>query len=175
MRTAWTGCGTALVTPFSRSGHLDEAAVRRLVRRQIDAGVHFLVPCGTTGESPTLSSAERLRVIELVGAEAAGALPILAGAGGYDTAEVVRFIAEVERVGATRPVVSGAVLQQADAGRLIPTFSGRSPRARRFRSCSTTCRAEPAATLTFRRSPAWPDIPNIVGVKEASGTHAADL
>ena len=55
MRTPWTGVGTALVTPFTKGGELDEAGVRRLARRQIDAGVHFLVPCGTTGETPTLS------------------------------------------------------------------------------------------------------------------------
>jgi 4-hydroxy-tetrahydrodipicolinate synthase len=66
MRTLWTGVGTALVTPFSRSGALDEPAVRRLGRRQIDAGVHFLVPCGTTGESPTLTDRERVRIVEIL-------------------------------------------------------------------------------------------------------------
>ena len=73
MRTPWTGCGTALVTPFTRDGALDEAGVRRLARRQIDAGIHFLVPCGTTGESPTLTDDERVRVVELVVEEATGA------------------------------------------------------------------------------------------------------
>ena len=65
MRTMFTGVGTALVTPFTKSGALDEAAIKRLARRQIDSGVHFLVPCGTTGETPTLSPAERRRVVEL--------------------------------------------------------------------------------------------------------------
>ena len=72
MRTPWTGCGTALVTPFTRDGAVDEAGVRRLARRQIDAGIHFLVPCGTTGESPTLTDDERVRVVELVVEEADG-------------------------------------------------------------------------------------------------------
>ena len=72
MRTAFTGVGTALITPFSKGGALDEAAVKRLAKRQIDAGVHFLVPCGTTGESPTLTHREKLRVVELVVEEAAG-------------------------------------------------------------------------------------------------------
>ena len=168
MRTPWTGCGTALVTPFSRSGHLDEAAVRRLVRRQIDAGVHFLVPCGTTGESPTLSSAERLRVIELVGAEAAGALPILAGAGGYDTAEVVRFIAEVERVGATgllsvapyynKPTQEGlyqhfrTIAESTSLPVVLYNVPGR-----------TGCNIDVSTLTRLAR------LPNIVGVKEASG------
>src|ERR1700738_2653653 len=61
----FTGCGTALVTPFQSDLSLDEAALRRLVRRQVDAGVHFLVPCGTTGESPTLTQNERRRVVEI--------------------------------------------------------------------------------------------------------------
>jgi 4-hydroxy-tetrahydrodipicolinate synthase len=65
MRTPFTGCGTALVTPFTTAGAIDQTALRRLVRRQVDAGVHFLVPCGTTGESPTLSTAERRRVVEV--------------------------------------------------------------------------------------------------------------
>ena len=89
MRTLWTGCGTALVTPFSANGSIDENGVRRLARRQIEAGIHFLVPCGTTGESPTLSEDERVRVVELVVQEADGRVPVLAGAGGYDTREVI--------------------------------------------------------------------------------------
>jgi len=81
MGIAWTGCGTALVTPFTKTGALDEAAVRRLARRQIDGGVHFLVPCGTTGESPTLSHQDKLRKVDLGVEEPAGNVPILAGAG----------------------------------------------------------------------------------------------
>jgi len=88
----FTGCGTALVTPFQNDFSLDEAALRRLVGRQVAAGVHFLVPCGTTGESPTLTEAERRRVVEVTLEEAHGKVPVVAGAGGYDTAEVVRVI-----------------------------------------------------------------------------------
>jgi 4-hydroxy-tetrahydrodipicolinate synthase len=66
MRTRFTGLGTALVTPFKKDGSLDEAGVKRLVRRQLDAGVHFVSPIGTTGEAPTLTLAEKRRVIELV-------------------------------------------------------------------------------------------------------------
>jgi hypothetical protein len=85
MREAWTGVGTALITPFTKTGDLDEPAIRRLARRQIDAGVHFLVPCGTTGETPTLSDAEKRRVVELVVEEANGQVPVMAGAGGNTT------------------------------------------------------------------------------------------
>jgi len=99
MRTAFTGLGTALVTPFRKDGSVDEAAVRRLVRRQIDAGVHFVSPCGTTGEAPTLSHSEKIRVVQLVVDEVAGRVPVLAGAGGYDTREVIELAREYERVG----------------------------------------------------------------------------
>src|SRR5947199_9034445 len=87
------GCGTALVTPFRHDLSLDEEALRRLVQRQIEGGIHFLVPCGTTGENPTLSELEQRRVVEITLEEAKGKVPALAGAGGYDT----RGIAENAR------------------------------------------------------------------------------
>lgn len=99
MRTPFTGIGTALVTPFTKDGSIDDAAVRRLVRRQIEAGIHFVSPCGTTGEAPTLSRSEKLRVVQLVVDETAGRVPVLAGAGGYDTREVIALAREFEHVG----------------------------------------------------------------------------
>src|SRR5512141_1843596 len=96
----FTGCGTALVTPFRRDGSLDESTLRALVRRQIDAGIDFLVPCGTTGENPTLTRDEHLRVVGIAVEEAKGEVSVLAGAGGYSTAEVIELAREVERVGA---------------------------------------------------------------------------
>jgi 4-hydroxy-tetrahydrodipicolinate synthase len=100
MRTPFTGVGTALITPFTRDGSVDEAAVKRLARRQIDGGVHFLSPCGTTGEAPTLTHRDKLRIVELVVEEANGKVPVLAGAGGYDTREVIELARDMERVGA---------------------------------------------------------------------------
>src|SRR5262245_18465257 len=100
MRTPFTGCGTALVTPFTSDRSVDEIAVRKLGRRQIDAGIHFLVPVGTTGESPTLQADERVRIVEILVDEARGRVPILAGAGGYDTAEVIHAAGQMERAGA---------------------------------------------------------------------------
>src|SRR6266516_7520640 len=96
----FTGCGTALVTPFQKDLSLDEAALRKLVQRQIAAGINFLVPCGTTGESPTLTREEHLRVVEITLDEAKGKVPVLAGAGGYSTHEVIELAREVERLGA---------------------------------------------------------------------------
>jgi len=168
MRRLWTGCGTALVTPFTRDGAVDEAGVRRLARRQIDAGMHFLVPCGTTGESPTLSEEERLRVVALVVEEAGGRVPVLAGAGGYDTREVIQTAQKMKRLGAAgilsvtpyynKPTQEGlfqhysAIAGEVGLPIIVYNVPGR-----------TGCNVE-VATLT-RLS----QVPNIAGVKEASG------
>ena len=168
MRRPFTGCGTALVTPFASDGSVDEAAVRRLARRQIDAGVHFLVPCGTTGESPTLSLEERVRVVELVVEVAAGAVPVLAGAGGYDTREVIEAASRMRSAGASgllsvtpyynKPTPEGlfqhytAIAEAARIPIIVYNVPGR------------TGLNVDAATLARLAT-----IPGIVGVKEASG------
>src|SRR6202795_2056989 len=95
----FTGCGTALVTPFHKDLRVDEEALRRLVRRQIDGGINFLVPCGTTGESPTLTRAEHLRVVEITLEEANGKVPVIGGAGGYNTTEVIELSRELRHLG----------------------------------------------------------------------------
>jgi 4-hydroxy-tetrahydrodipicolinate synthase len=100
MFRGFAGCGTALVTPFRKDLSLDEETLRRLVRRQIAAGINFLVPCGTTGESPTLSHEEHLRVVAITIEEAKGKVPVLAGAGGYNTHHVIETAREAERLGA---------------------------------------------------------------------------
>ncbi len=94
------GCGTALVTPFRKDGSFDESTFRLLVKRQIDQGINFLVPCGTTGESPTLTHQEHLRVVEITLSEAKGRVPVLAGAGGYNTVEVIELAKELKAMGA---------------------------------------------------------------------------
>jgi 4-hydroxy-tetrahydrodipicolinate synthase len=98
--TMFTGCGTALVTPFRPDGSLDEKTLRGLVRRQIEHGINFLVPCGTTGESPTLSHEEHVKVVDITLDEAKGKVPVLAGAGGYNTAEVIALGRELAAMGA---------------------------------------------------------------------------
>src|ERR1700722_14038465 len=95
----FTGCGTALITPFLADGAVDAASLRRLVKRQIEAGINFLVPCGTTGESPTLARREHLRVVEITLEEAKGRVPVLGGAGGYNTAEVIELAGELRHLG----------------------------------------------------------------------------
>ncbi len=168
MATMFTGVGTALVTPFTKSGDLDEKSVRRLGRRQIDAGIDFLVPCGTTGESPTLTDAERTRIVEILVDEAGGRVPVLAGAGGYNTAEVIHQVDEMRRAGASgllsvtpyynKPTQEGlyqhyrAIAESTALPIVVYNVPGR-----------TGSNVEPA---TLARLAA---IPNIVGVKEASG------
>jgi 4-hydroxy-tetrahydrodipicolinate synthase len=93
------GCGTALVTPFKAGGQLDEAALQRLVDFQIREGIDILVPCGTTGESATMTMAEHLRVVEIVVQRANGRVPVIAGAGGNNTAHVIEMAKRIEDLG----------------------------------------------------------------------------
>src|SRR2546421_4641638 len=165
----FTGCGTALVTPFRPDRALDEGVFRALVSRQIDAGIDFLVPCGTTGESPTLTHEEHLRVVEITVQEARGRVPVLAGAGGYDTRKVVELIAELKRTG-----VSGILSVTPYYNK--PTQEGL---YQHFRSIAestslpiivysvqsrTAVNIEPATVARLS------EIKNIVGIKEASGS-----
>lgn len=164
MRTPFTGVGTALVTPFRKDGSIDELAVRRLARRQIDSGVHFLSPVGTTGEAPTLSHAEKLRVIELVVEEAAGRVPVLAGAGGYDTREVADFARQVERTGAN------GLLS------VTPYYNKPTPEGmyQHFKTIADSTRlpiilynvpSRTAINLDVKTTARLSEIPNIVGIK----------
>src|SRR5437762_1605730 len=98
--TRFKGTGTALVTPFRHDGTLDERALHGLIQRQIQAGIDFLVPCGTTGESPTLTHEEHLRVVEIAVKLGKGKVPVLAGAGGYNTMEVISRARELAEIGA---------------------------------------------------------------------------
>ena len=171
MRKAFTGCGTALVTPFGANGEVDEAGVRRLAKRQIDAGIHFLVPCGTTGETPTLTNDERLRIVEIIVDEARGRVPVLAGAGGYNTHEVIETAKAMRGAGAdgilsvtpyyNKPTPDGlyehykAIAGALDCPIIVYNVPGR-----------TGVNVDPATLARLAT------IPNIAGVKEASGNMA---
>ena len=163
-----TGCGTALVTPFKNDLSLDESTLRKLVRRQIDAGIDFLVPCGTTGESPTLTRAEHLRVVEVVVDEAKGKVPVLGGAGGYNTREVIELARELQGIGVdgilsvtpyyNRPTQEGLYQHYQAIARAIHlpiiVYSVQS---------RTGVNVEPATLARLAQ------VENIVAVKEASG------
>ena len=168
MFRGFAGCGTALVTPFRKDLSLDEETLRRLVRRQIAAGINFLVPCGTTGESPTLLHEEHLRVVAITIEEAKGKVPVLAGAGGYDTRHVIELAREVERMGAdgilsvtpyyNKPTQEGLYhhFKAIAASTSLPIILYNVPPR-------TNVNIDPA---TLRQ---LSEIENIIGVKEASG------
>ena len=167
----FTGCGTAMVTPFCPDGSLDEATLRSLVQRQLDAGIDFLVPCGTTGESPTLSHEEHLRVVEITLELAKGRVPVLAGAGGYNTAEVISLAQELAAMGVdgilsvtpyyNKPTQEGlyqhykALASAVSLPILLYSVQGR-----------TGVNIEPATVKRLA------SVENIVGIKEASGNIA---
>ena len=95
------GCGTALVTPFTSAGEVDEAALRALVDWQIAEGVHFVVPCGSTGEAATLSIDEHVRVVAITAEQVAGRVAVVAGAGSNDTQKAIALSRAVRSAGAT--------------------------------------------------------------------------
>ncbi|MBO0860648.1 MAG: 4-hydroxy-tetrahydrodipicolinate synthase [Chloracidobacterium sp.] len=162
------GCGTAIITPFKQDGSIDESAFRRLVDFQIENGVDFIVACGTTGESVTMSGDEQARVIELAIEASEGRAPVVAGAGGYNTREVIEKVHRYERLGAdailsvtpyyNKPTQEGlyqhyrAIAEAAETPIILYSVLGR-----------TACNIEPATVARLS------GIENIIGVKEASG------
>ena len=163
------GCGTALVTPFSDDESVDEAALAHLVDFQIEEGIDFLVPCGTTGETPTLEAVERIRVVEIVVERARGRVPVLAGAGGNNTRQVVNAAREMAALGVdgllsvtpyyNKPTQEGlydhyaAVAHGVELPIVLYNVPGR-----------TGTNLLPETVLRLAR------IPNIAGIKEASGS-----
>ncbi len=163
------GCGTALVTPFRRDGAVDDEALRRLVQFQISEGIDFLVPCGTTGETPALEHGEYTGVIRLVLEGAKGKVPVIAGVGGNSTRRVAEHACEVEALGVqgilsvapyyNKPTQEGlyqhfaAIAEATRLPIILYNVPGR-----------TSSNIEPA---TVKRLAA---IPNIIGIKEASGS-----
>ena len=164
----FTGCGTAMVTPFQADGKLDEPTLRKLAQRQIDQGINFLVPCGTTGESPTLSRNEHVRVVEITVEESQGKVPVLAGAGGYNTAEVIELARDCHKAGAqgllsvtpyyNKPTQQGLYEHFKSVAEAVPlpiilySVQGR-----------TGVNIEPSTVARLAQ------IENIIGIKEASG------
>jgi 4-hydroxy-tetrahydrodipicolinate synthase len=167
----FTGCGTAMVTPFRLDGSLDEETLRSLILRQIEAGIDFLVPCGTTGESPTLTHEEHLRVVRITVELAKGRVPVLAGAGGYNTAEVIALGRELAKLGVdgilsvtpyyNKPTQEGlyqhyrAIAEAVALPIILYSVQGR-----------TGVNIEPTTVKRLA------GISNIVGIKEASGSIA---
>lgn len=164
------GCGTALVTPFHQDGSIDDAALRNLVAWQIESGIDFLVPCGTTGETPTLTHDEWLHVIDTTIEVAAGRVPIVAGATSNATHEAIEKAKEL----AARPGVNAILTASPYYNK--PTQEGQ---YRHFRAIAEAVGEKPvilynvpsrtAANLEPATLARLSEVPNIVGVKEASG------
>jgi 4-hydroxy-tetrahydrodipicolinate synthase len=162
------GCGTALVTPFKKDLSIDEAALRRFVEFQIAGGIDFLVPCGTTGESATLSDEEQRRVIQIVVEETRGRVPVIAGAGGNNTAHVIKLARDCERLG-----VDGLLS--------VSPYYNKPMQEGLYQHFKAIAEATSLPIIVYNVPPRTnvnilPDtivrlskIPNIVGVKEASG------
>jgi 4-hydroxy-tetrahydrodipicolinate synthase len=169
MRTKFTGLGTALVTPFTKSGEMDEKAVRRLGRRQIDSGTHFLVPVGTTGENPTLDIAERLRMIEILADEAKGQVPVLAGCGGYNTREIVHLAKDMQKAGADGLLSVTPYYNKPTQEGIVEHFkaiAGATPLPIVLYNIAGRTGVNIETPTVVRLS----QVPSIVGVKEASGS-----
>ncbi len=162
------GCGTALATPFKSDLSVDEEALRRFVEWQIAEGINFLVPCGTTGESVTLTNQEQRRVVEIVLETANRRVPVIAGAGGNNTAAIVEKVKEYEKLGIdgllsvtpyyNKPTQEGLYQHFraiAEATRLPIILYNVPPR--------TNVNLLPDTLMRLA------EIANIIGVKEASG------
>jgi 4-hydroxy-tetrahydrodipicolinate synthase len=163
------GCGTALVTPFHQDGALDEPGLRNLISWQIESGIDFLVPCGTTGETPTLSHDEWLRVIDLTIEVAAGRVPIVAGATSNSTHDAVAKAQEL----ASRPGVDAILTASPYYNK--PTQEGQYQHFKAIAEAvgkpiilynvpgRTAANLEPGTVARLA------ELPNVVGLKEASG------
>src|ERR1700681_3433582 len=164
------GCGTALVTPFSQDGAVDENALRNLVAWQVESGIDFLIPCGTTGETPTLTHDEWLRVIDVTVEVVAGRVPIIAGATSNSTQEPVAKAKEV----AARPGVNAT--RTASPYYNKPTQEGQ---YRHFRAIAEAIDkpvilynvpGRTGSTIDAATLVRLSEVPNIVGVKDATGS-----
>ena len=167
----FTGCGTAMVTPFQADGSLDEVTLRKLVRRQIEDGIDFLVPCGTTGESPALTREEHLRVVGITVEESRNALrrvPVLAGAGGYFTREVIELARECQHAGADGVLSVTPYYNKPSQEGLYQHYKALAE-AIRIPIVVYNVQGRTAVNVETSTLVRLAEISNIVGVKEASG------
>jgi 4-hydroxy-tetrahydrodipicolinate synthase len=167
-RVDWKGCGTALVTPFDDKGRIDFGALERLVDWQIKEGIDFLVPCGTTGESATLSGDERKTVTASVVQAARGRVPVIAGAGGNHTAKAVFWARDAEAAGADGILSVSPMYNKPTAEGLFRHFSAISD-ASRLPILVYNVPGRTGSDLDVETIVRLATIPNVVGLKEASG------
>lgn len=165
------GCGTALVTPFTSSGEIDEQSLRSFVDWQISGGVNFLVPCGSTGEAATMSIAEQRRVVEITVEQTAGRVPVVAGAASNDTRKAIALSREMEGTGATHLLHASPMYNKPPQRGIVAHFHAIAdavhiPIVVYNVPGRTASNIEAATTLELAEHE------NIVAVKEASGNLA---
>lgn len=164
---SFTGCGTALVTPFRTDLSLDEEALRQLVDRQIDAGIDFLVPCGTTGESPTLSHEEHRRVVEIVIEQAAYRVPVIAGTGSNSTAEALDLTRHAKTAGAAGCLIVSPYYNKPTQNGLLAHFNAIANVGLPIIIYNIPGRT--GVNITPETMAKLTEHPNIIGIKEATG------
>ena len=162
------GCGTALVTPFAKDGSLDEAALRKLVDWQIAEGVHFLVPCGSTGEAATMTAVEHRRVVEITVEQARGRVPIVAGAGSNDTAKAVAMSREMKAAGATHLLHVSPMYNKPPQRGILAHFE-RIADATDLPIVVYNVPGRTGSNIEAKTTLALAKLKNVVAVKEASG------
>jgi 4-hydroxy-tetrahydrodipicolinate synthase len=162
------GCGTALVTPFTKSGEIDEAALRKLVDWQIAEGIHFLVPCGSTGEAVTMTPAEHRRVVEITVEQAKGRVPIVAGAGSNDTAKAVAMSKDMKAAGATHLLHVSPMYNKPPQRGIIAHFE-KIAGATDLPIIVYNVPGRTGSNIEAKTTLALAKVPNIAAVKEASG------
>jgi 4-hydroxy-tetrahydrodipicolinate synthase len=164
----WKGCGTALITPFDEKGRIDFGALERFVNWQIERGIDFLVPCGTTGESATLSGDERKAVTAAVVKTAAGRVPIIAGAGGNHTAKAVFWARDAAEVGADGILSVSPMYNKPGPEGLFRHYSALAE-ATELPILVYNVPGRTGSDLDVDTILRLAEIPRIVGLKEASG------
>jgi 4-hydroxy-tetrahydrodipicolinate synthase len=162
------GCGTALVTPFTKSGEIDEPALRKLIDWQIAEGIHFLVPCGSTGEAVTMTLAEHRRVVEITVEQAKGRVPIVAGAGSNDTVKAVAMSKEMKAAGATHLLHVSPMYNKPPQRGIIAHFE-KIAAATDLPVIVYNVPGRTGSNIEAKTTLALAKVPNIAAVKEASG------
>jgi 4-hydroxy-tetrahydrodipicolinate synthase len=162
------GCGTALVTPFDPDGSIDEASLRALVEWQISEGIHFLVPCGSTGEAQTMSLAEQRRVVSITVEVAAGRVPVVAGASSSDTRRAIEQSLEMQKAGATHLLHSSPAYNKPPQRGIVRHFKAIAE-AVDLPIVAYNVPGRTASNMTADTTLALADVSNIVAIKEASG------
>jgi 4-hydroxy-tetrahydrodipicolinate synthase len=162
------GCGTALVTPFTRDGALDEPALRAFVEWQISEGVHFVVPCGSTGEAQTLTLEEHRRVVEITVEVAAGRVPVVAGAGSNDTRRAIELSREMKAAGATHLLHVSPMYNKPPQRGIVAHFRAIAD-ATDLPIVAYNVPGRTGSNIEAKTTLQLAEIPNVVAIKEASG------